>query len=81
MFRWLYPRIHKLKLEILQHLKRESPPMTALHPSGISDALSGSFLNSHLSNREMHTVFLEDECCVSNMSGTLFLVLFLLFDK
>lgn len=55
--------------------------MTALHPSGISDALSGSFLNSHLSNLEMHTVFLEDECCVSNMSGTLFLVLFLLFDK
>ena len=55
--------------------------MIALHRSGISDALSGSFLNSHLSNLEMHTVFLEDEYCVSNMSGTLFLVLFLLLDK
>ena len=36
---WLHPGFHRFKLEILQHSKREPPSMTALYPSGVSDAL------------------------------------------
>lgn len=38
--------------------------MAVPHPSSVLDALPWGFFNLHLSNLEMHTVFLEDKDCV-----------------
>lgn len=66
---------------MFQHLKREPPSTTAFYPSSVSDILPWGFFNSHLSNLEMHIVFLEDEDHVLKYEQTVFFIQFLLSEE